>query len=119
MSPTITSGLYPASSSASAPPSTAISTGLKSRMYGAHHAQVALVARAARDDERVAVAEARRERREVDAFRKQLSLLAEVAHRVLGERLQRFGHASALLAQRTFELGSSSMRPVARHVPLR
>ena len=32
MSPTITSGLYPASSSASAPPSTPTSTGLKSRM---------------------------------------------------------------------------------------
>ena len=47
------------------------STGLKSRMYGRTIAQVALVARPARDDERVPVAEARLERREVDALGEQ------------------------------------------------
>ena len=68
------------------------------------HAQVALVARAPCDDERVAVAKAGRERREIDPFREQLSLLAQVAHRVLGERLECLGDAAALFAEHAFEL---------------
>src|SRR5205085_7904333 len=68
------------------------------------HAQIALVTGAARDDERVPLAEARLERGELDALREQLALLAQVAHRVLGERLERLGYAPALLAQQPLEL---------------
>ena len=69
-----------------------------------NHAQVALHSRAARDDERVPVAEARRERREVDALGEQASLVAQVAHRVLGECFERFGHAALLRDQHAVEL---------------
>ncbi len=66
--------------------------------------QIALVTGAARDDERVAVAKPRLDRREVDPLGEDPPLLAEIAHRVLGKRLERFGHAPALLGERVGEL---------------
>ena len=80
MSPTITSGFQPSSTIASAPPSTATSTGLKSRTYGRTMAQVALVARPARDNECMTVTEARAQQRQVDPFGQETALLAQVAH---------------------------------------
>ena len=68
------------------------------------HPQVALVAGPTRDHEGVAIAEARPERREGDPLRKESSLLAEVAHRVLGERLESFRHAASLLGEDPLEL---------------
>ena len=68
------------------------------------HPQVALVAGTARDDECVAVAKARRELRELDALGEQLSLFAQVAHRVLGESLERLRDTAALLGERVLEL---------------
>ena len=56
-SPRMMSGLSPTSSSASAPPSTPISTGRNSRMYGAQDTEVLLVVEAAHDDEGVASGE--------------------------------------------------------------
>ena len=50
------------------------------------------------------VAEARLERRKLDPFGQELSLFAQVAHRVVGERLERLGDAAALLGQRPFKL---------------
>ena len=73
--------------------------------------QVALVPGPARDDERVPVAEARLERREVDALREQAPLVAQVAHRVLGERLERLGHAALLRDQRAVELACLQHAP--------
>ena len=119
MSPTITSGRYPASSSASAPPSTAISTGLKSRMYGRTIRRSRLCPGPASDDERVPVAEPRPQRRKVDPLREEPALLAQVAHRVVGERLQRLGHPALLLGEHGRGSSASSARPVATHVPLR
>ena len=74
----------------------ATSTGRKSRTYGRDHPQVALVARAARDDERVPVAEAGLQRGKLDPLREQAALVAQVPQRVLGERLQRVGDAPPL-----------------------
>ena len=51
------------------------------------------------------VAEARLERRELDPLGEQPALLSQVTHRVLGERLERLGHPSQLVVQRTLELG--------------
>ena len=62
------------------------------------------MARPARDDERVPVAEARLERREVDPLGQQPPLLAQVAQRVVGELLQRLGDAALLLGERAGEL---------------
>ena len=87
MSPTMTSGLRPASFSASAPPSTPIRTGLNSRTYGRTMRRSRLWPGPARDDERVTVAEARLERRKVDPLREQAPLVAQVAHGVVGEFL--------------------------------
>src|SRR5207237_6673549 len=62
-----------------------------------------LVAGPARDDERMAVAEARLELRELDPLSQQLPLLPQIAHRVLGERLERLGHAASLVRERPLE----------------
>ena len=70
----------------------------------AHDPEVALVARAARDDERVAVAEAGAELREVDPLGQQPPFLAEVPQRVVGEVLQRLGDAALLLGERIGQL---------------
>ena len=102
-SPTMTCGLRPISSSASAPPSTATRTGLKFRMYGPHDPQVALVPGPAGDDDGVAIAELRRQRRKVDAVGEELALVPEVAQRVVGERLERLGDAALLVGERPHE----------------
>src|SRR5262245_58671652 len=52
----------------------------------------------------MAIAKPRCQLRELDAFREQLPFLAQVTHRVLGERLERFGHTAALLGERTLDL---------------
>jgi hypothetical protein len=70
----------------------------------AHHPQIALVTGAACDNECVAIAESRRQRRKVDSLGEHLSFLAQVAHRVLGEGLERLGDAAALVAERPFQL---------------
>ena len=68
-SPMMMSGCSFMSSSASAPPSTAISTGWYSRMYGAQRLEVVLVVVAAHDDERVPAADLRAQRRQLRAAR--------------------------------------------------
>jgi hypothetical protein len=68
------------------------------------HPQVALVSRTARDDESVTVAKTRCELGELDAFSEQLSFLSQIPHRVLGERLERFGDPAALFGERVLEL---------------
>ena len=80
---------------------------------GLHHAQVALVARTACHHERMAVTEARLQSRELDPFGEQLPFLPEVAHRVLGKCLERFGDSAALFGELPFEL------PLLEHVPRR
>jgi hypothetical protein len=77
------------------------------------HPQVALVAGAARDDERMAVAEAGLEVRELDALGEELPLLAQIPHRVVGECLERLCYAPALLREHLLELGG--LEDVARH----
>ena len=52
------------------------------------------------NDERVPVAKPRLEGWEADPLGEQPPLLPEVAHRVLGEGLERLGHSAALLAER-------------------
>src|SRR5262249_26970877 len=66
--------------------------------------EVALEPRPAGDHERVTVAEPGLERRKVDALREQRALLAQVPERVLGERPERLGDASELLAERALEV---------------
>ena len=66
---------------------------------------------AARDDERVPVAEARAQRRELDGAGEHAALLAQVAHRVLGELLERLRHAAALLGERARELVDAQRAP--------
>ena len=70
----------------------------------ADDAEVTLVAGATRHDQGVAIPEPRPERREIDAFREDPPLLAEVEERVLEERLQRLRHAAPLLGERELEL---------------
>ena len=100
MSPTITSGLQPASSSASAPPSTATSTGRKSRTYGR------TIRRSRLWPGPRATTSAWRPRKLVRSGGKsspcgeQLALLAEVAQRVVGEASQRLRDAALLLGER-------------------
>src|SRR5262249_50864240 len=67
-------------------------------------AQVALHAGPARDDERVPVAEARAEHRELDSARENSTLLAQVSHGVLRELLERLRHAAPLLRERARDL---------------
>jgi hypothetical protein len=57
------------------------------------------VAGTAGDDESVPVSEARLEGREVDALGEEPTLLAQVAHGVIGERLECLRHAAALLGE--------------------
>jgi hypothetical protein len=52
----------------------------------------------------VAVTEPRLQRRELDPLGEELPFLAEVAHRVLGERLERLRYAAALFGELPFEL---------------
>ena len=66
--------------------------------------QVALHPGTARDDERVPVAEARAQRRELHRAGEHAALLAQVAHRVLGELLERMRHAPALIGERARQL---------------
>jgi hypothetical protein len=66
--------------------------------------EVALVAGTAGDDERVAVAEASPEERSLDALGEHPALLLQIAHRVLGEALERLGDPSALGRERAREL---------------
>jgi hypothetical protein len=66
--------------------------------------QVALVTGATGDDQRVALPEARLQRREGDPLGQEPSLLAQIAEGVLGELLQRLGHPRPLLGQRDLEL---------------
>src|SRR6185369_6137795 len=72
----------------------------------AHDPEVALVTRAAGDDERLAFPEPRLQRRELDALRQEPALLAEVLERVLGEHLERVGDAGPLLCERGLEPAS-------------
>ena len=65
--------------------------------------EVALVAGAARDHERLALAEARLQRRELDALGEQAPFLAQVLQRVLGEDLQGIGNPRLLLGERRRE----------------
>ena len=97
MSPTIMSGLKPSSRIASAPPSTPTSTGLHVAHVRAQRAQVLLVVDAAHDHQRRAVAEVGVEVGQLDLAREQLALLADVGHRVLGERLERLADAAPAL----------------------
>ena len=77
----------------------------------AHDLEVALEPRPTCDHERVPVAEARLERREVDPFGEQLPFLAQIAERVVGELLQRLGDAALLLEQRSGELALLERTP--------
>ena len=81
--------------------------------------QVALVPGAARDNERLPVAEPRLERRELDALGEQAALVAEVAHRVVGELLEGLGHPAALLRQRACELFGAERLPGSQLRPVR
>ena len=85
----------------------------------AHDPEVALVARAARDHEGVAIAEAGAERREVDPLGQQPALLAEIPQRVVREVLQSLGDAALLLGQRSGQLVlvERAARGEARAVP--
>src|SRR6266516_1806541 len=51
------------------------------------------------DTERMTVTEARLHRRELDPLGQQLPFLAQVAHRVLRERLERLGDPAALFSE--------------------
>ena len=66
--------------------------------------QVALHSGTARHDERVPVAEARAQRRELHRAGEHAALLAQVPHRVLGELLERLRHAPALIGERARQL---------------
>ncbi len=70
----------------------------------AHDPQVSLVARPARNDERMPVPEARAQLRERDPLGEQPPFLPQVAHRVVHERPQSLRHAALLLVQLAFEL---------------
>ena len=100
MSPTIMSGSRPCSRIASAPPSTATSTGLLVAHVGAQDAQVLLVVDAAHDDQARPVAEGGVEVGQLEPPGEQLALLADVAHRVLGERLERLAELQPLAVVR-------------------
>ena len=76
--------------------------------------EIALVAGATGDDQRVALPEPRLERREIDALGQQAPLLAQVAERVLGEPLERLGHPALLLRQRPRELVRVERAPVGQ-----
>ncbi len=65
--------------------------------------EVALVAGATGHDDGVPVAEPRLQRRELDPVGEQLALVAEVAQRVVGERLERLGDAPLLVGERRDE----------------
>ena len=84
-----------------------------------HDPEVSLVARPARDDDGVSVAEPRLQLREVDPVGEQLALVAQVAQRVVGERLERLGDAALLVGERSASVASVSSTPSARRVPLR
>ena len=84
-----------------------------------HDPEVALVARPARDDDRVPLAEARLQRRELDPVGEQLPLVAQVAERVVGERLERLGDPALLVGERAASVASVSSIPSASRVPLR
>ena len=91
---------------------------MNSRTYGRTILRSRLWPGAARDDERLPVAEPRLERRELDALGEEASLVAEVAHRVVRELLEGLGHAAALLGERPRELfgaerpSGGELRPV-------
>ena len=82
-------------------------------MYGLTIRRSRLWPGPARDDQRVPVAEARLDRREVDALGEQPALVAQEPHRVVGERAERLGHARPLLGERLAQLVG------AQHVPAR
>ncbi len=104
MSPTITSGFQPSSRIASAPPSTATSTGRKSRTYE----RTILRSRLCPGPR--ATTSACRSRKLVRSVGKSgpcarsRPLLAQVAHGVVGEGLERLRHAALLLRERRLEL---------------
>ncbi len=89
MSPTIMSGVSPASSTASAPPSTATISGRMSRMNGRSARRSRWWLDATDDHQRRAIAEVGREARHLDPAGEQLALLAHVLDRVVGEALER------------------------------
>ena len=70
---------------------------------GPHHAQVRLVSRAARDDERVPVADPGAQRGKLDPGGERAGLLLQVAQRVLRERAERLGDAALLVDERLLE----------------
>ena len=94
--------------------------GLEVPDVAADDPQVVLVPRAAGDHEDMAVAEPRLERRELDALREQPALLAQVAHRVVGEapRSPPPGAPAARPAHAAARARSSTL-PVARRSPFR
>ena len=104
MSPTITSGFIPASSTASAPPSTATISGLHVADVGPQRLQVAAVVLTADDDQHVTVAEPGAGRRKLDAAGEQIRLLAHVGDGVLGELGERLVDPLALLVELQLQL---------------
>ncbi len=119
MSPTITSGLEPGLLQRVRAAVHADQDGLELPDVRADDPQVALVPGAARDDERLPVAEPRLERRELDALGEEAALVAEVAHRVVGELLEGLGHPAALLRQRACELFGAERLPGSQLRPVR
>ena len=97
--------------------------GLEVAHVRADDPEIALVAGPARDDERVPVSEAGLQRREVDPLGEQPALLAQVAHRVVGELLERLRHTALLRCERTDELAllecpaGGDTRPVPEEAP--
>ena len=84
-----------------------------------HDPKVALVARPAGDDDGVTVAKAGLQRRELDPVGEQLALVAEMAQRVVGERLERIGDPALLVGERGRERRLGELDPVCepRAVP--
>ena len=85
---------------------------------GPHDPEVALVARPARHDDRVPVAEPRLQRRELDPVREQLPLVAQVAERVVGERLERLGDPALLVGERDGERRLGELDPFREPGPV-
>jgi hypothetical protein len=91
----IMSAVWPASTSASAPPSTPIRTGLNSRMYGTQHLEVGLVVVAAHHDEAVPLGDLRGDLGTPTPSRSRSRSCLRYSIVFGGERLQLHGQALA------------------------
>ena len=107
------SGVSRISSSASAPPSTPISTGWYSRMYGAQQPEVVLVVVAPHDDERVAPGDLGAQRRQLQRREGEDRLALDVLEGVRGEPLELGADAGLRLVH-----AAADLRPRRARVPL-